>query len=200
MPVFLQVLPLLSGVPVRDRPDPGEVAVDPRLQPDEPRDQRLALGDARRQRPRSGQGRRSASASSSILFVGGLGVLPLLRAALRGHDLMATAIAVEGLSKRYRIGQFRAAYGTLRDSISHGVKRARLRAPRRAASRDLGARRRLVRGRRRARSSASSARTAPASRRCSRSSRGSRRPPRGAPRSAAGSAACSRSARASIPS
>jgi len=36
---------------------------------------------------------------------------------------MATAIAVEGLSKRYRIGQFRAAYGTLRDSVARGVKR-----------------------------------------------------------------------------
>jgi lipopolysaccharide transport system ATP-binding protein len=31
---------------------------------------------------------------------------------------MSTAIAVEGLSKRYRIGQYRSAYGTLRDSIA----------------------------------------------------------------------------------
>jgi lipopolysaccharide transport system ATP-binding protein len=36
---------------------------------------------------------------------------------------MATAIAVEGLSKRYRIGQFRAAYGTLRDSLARSAKR-----------------------------------------------------------------------------
>ncbi len=35
---------------------------------------------------------------------------------------MATAITVEGLSKLYRIGQFRAAYGTLRDSLARGVK------------------------------------------------------------------------------
>ena len=36
---------------------------------------------------------------------------------------MATAIAVEGLSKRYRLGQYRAAYGTLRDSIALAAKR-----------------------------------------------------------------------------
>jgi lipopolysaccharide transport system ATP-binding protein len=35
-----------------------------------------------------------------------------------------TAITAEGLSKRYRIGQYRAAYGTLRDSIVMGAKRA----------------------------------------------------------------------------
>ena len=36
---------------------------------------------------------------------------------------MATAIAVERLSKRYRIGQYHSAYGTLRDSISDTVGR-----------------------------------------------------------------------------
>jgi lipopolysaccharide transport system ATP-binding protein len=36
---------------------------------------------------------------------------------------MAVAIAAEGISKRYRIGQLQAAYGTLRDSLSHGAKR-----------------------------------------------------------------------------
>ncbi len=36
---------------------------------------------------------------------------------------MTTAIAVENLGKRYRIGQYRAAYGTLRDSLARGVKR-----------------------------------------------------------------------------
>jgi len=36
---------------------------------------------------------------------------------------MATAIAVDGIGKRYRIGQFRAAYGTLRDSLAQGAKR-----------------------------------------------------------------------------
>jgi lipopolysaccharide transport system ATP-binding protein len=38
---------------------------------------------------------------------------------------MATAIKVEGLSKQYRIGHLQPAYGTLRDSLTHGVKRLR---------------------------------------------------------------------------
>ena len=37
---------------------------------------------------------------------------------------MATAITVEGLSKRYRLGQYRAAYGTLRDSLALAARRA----------------------------------------------------------------------------
>jgi lipopolysaccharide transport system ATP-binding protein len=36
---------------------------------------------------------------------------------------MAVAIEVEGLSKRYRIGELQAAYGTLRESLSHAAKR-----------------------------------------------------------------------------
>jgi lipopolysaccharide transport system ATP-binding protein len=36
---------------------------------------------------------------------------------------MATAISVQGLSKRYRIGQYQTAYGTLRDALSGGVRR-----------------------------------------------------------------------------
>jgi len=36
---------------------------------------------------------------------------------------MSVSIAAEGLSKKYRIGQFRAAYGTLRDSVMHSVSR-----------------------------------------------------------------------------
>jgi lipopolysaccharide transport system ATP-binding protein len=38
---------------------------------------------------------------------------------------MTAAIKTEGLSKQYQIGQLRPAYGTLRDSIVHGVKRLR---------------------------------------------------------------------------
>jgi homopolymeric O-antigen transport system ATP-binding protein len=38
---------------------------------------------------------------------------------------MPVAIRTEGLSKQYQIGQFRPAYGTLRDSVVHGVKRLR---------------------------------------------------------------------------
>src|SRR5262249_55102475 len=44
-------------------------------------------------------------------------------AGLRGQDLMGVAIAVEGLSKRYRIGQYHPAYHTLRDSLSSGAQR-----------------------------------------------------------------------------
>jgi homopolymeric O-antigen transport system ATP-binding protein len=40
---------------------------------------------------------------------------------------MTTAIRVEGLSKRYRIGQYHSAYGTLRDSISDTVGRIKRR-------------------------------------------------------------------------
>ena len=36
---------------------------------------------------------------------------------------MAVAVAAEGLSKRYRIGELQAAYGTLRESLSHLGKR-----------------------------------------------------------------------------
>ncbi len=38
---------------------------------------------------------------------------------------MPPAVAVEGISKQYRIGQMQPAYGTLRDSLVHGVKRLR---------------------------------------------------------------------------
>jgi lipopolysaccharide transport system ATP-binding protein len=38
---------------------------------------------------------------------------------------MTAAVKVEGLSKQYRIGQFQPAYGTLRDSLTHGFKNFR---------------------------------------------------------------------------
>src|SRR5439155_11162343 len=38
---------------------------------------------------------------------------------------MTVVVAAEGLSKRYRIGQHKAAYGTLRDSVVHLVRRFR---------------------------------------------------------------------------
>jgi ABC-type polysaccharide/polyol phosphate transport system ATPase subunit len=38
---------------------------------------------------------------------------------------MAVAISAEGLSKQYKIGQYRAAYGTLRDSLAAGARRLR---------------------------------------------------------------------------
>jgi hypothetical protein len=36
---------------------------------------------------------------------------------------MAVAIAAEDLSKSYRLGQLRGAYGTLRDSLASAVHR-----------------------------------------------------------------------------
>jgi ABC-type polysaccharide/polyol phosphate transport system ATPase subunit len=36
---------------------------------------------------------------------------------------MAVAIQAEGLSKRYRIGQLQAAYGTLRESLTRSARR-----------------------------------------------------------------------------
>ncbi len=36
---------------------------------------------------------------------------------------MAVVIEAQDLSKKYRIGEFRAAYGTLRESMSHAAKR-----------------------------------------------------------------------------
>ena len=36
---------------------------------------------------------------------------------------MAVAVAVDGISKRYRIGELQAAYGTLRESMAHVAKR-----------------------------------------------------------------------------
>ena len=36
---------------------------------------------------------------------------------------MSVVIAADGLSKRYRIGELHAAYGSLRESLSRGAKR-----------------------------------------------------------------------------
>ena len=111
---------------------------------------------------------------------------------------MPAAVVVEGLSKRYRIGELQAAYGTLRESMSHAAKRLTGREHRHHheeiwaledVSFDLEEGEALgIIGRN------------GASRRCSRSSRGSRRRPAGAPRSAGASGACSRSAPACTPS
>jgi lipopolysaccharide transport system ATP-binding protein len=45
---------------------------------------------------------------------------------------MTAAIEAEGLSKRYRIGEMQAAYGTLRESLSHAGRRLSGREPRHA--------------------------------------------------------------------
>ena len=60
------------GRDVRRRPDPGEVAVDPRVQPDDVRDRRLALGRARRA-PSPNMGQIAVGvAVALVLFVVGL--------------------------------------------------------------------------------------------------------------------------------
>ena len=50
IPVFLQILPLLSGVMYEVNSAAREVAVDPLREPHGRRDQRLALGGPRRKR------------------------------------------------------------------------------------------------------------------------------------------------------
>jgi homopolymeric O-antigen transport system ATP-binding protein len=52
---------------------------------------------------------------------------------------MAVAIRVDGLSKQYRIGQFNAAYGTLRDTVSSGAQRVMRREGTEEATRDIWA-------------------------------------------------------------
>ena len=42
---------------------------------------------------------------------------------MAAHQSRVVAITAEGLSKQYRLGQFRPAYGTLRDSIANRVQR-----------------------------------------------------------------------------
>ena len=37
--------------------------------------------------------------------------------------MITSVIQAEGLAKKYRIGEYRAAYGTLRESLSHAARR-----------------------------------------------------------------------------
>jgi lipopolysaccharide transport system ATP-binding protein len=52
---------------------------------------------------------------------------------------MPVAIDVHGLGKRYRIGEYQAAYGTLRESLSHAAKRMSGKESRRAAQEEIWA-------------------------------------------------------------
>ena len=199
IPVFLQVLPLLSGVmyAVESIPEKWQwiLAFNPMTAVIS--GWRWAVVDAtaarsaarsrverrRRARPVRRRSRR----------------LPLVRAALRGHDLMAVAIEAEGLSKRYRIGELQAAYGTLRESLAHAATRLIARKEHKLTTRgDLGARGRLLRGR----GGRGARRHRPQRRRQVDAAQGPdahHDADRGARRRSAGaSAACSRSAPASI--
>ena len=126
------------GGAVRRPGDPREVAMDSRAQPHDDGRQRLAVGDAGGRGPPLGAGGcRCRSRRGPVRRRARH--LPLVRAAIRGHDLM-TAISAVGLSKRYRIGQLDAGYGTLRESIVHAVRRVAGREPRHdAAEREIWA-------------------------------------------------------------
>jgi lipopolysaccharide transport system ATP-binding protein len=51
---------------------------------------------------------------------------------------MSTAISVEGLAKQYRLGEYQAAYGTLRESLTHAGRRV-MRREHRTHARDIWA-------------------------------------------------------------
>ena len=122
IPVFLQVLPLLSGVmfAVDQIPEKWQLILSfnpmtaviagwrwAMLDAAQPDMEHLAIGVARRRRALRHRPRR----------------LPRVGAALRGHHLMSIAIEVDSLSKKYRLGEYHAAYGTLRETIVHATRR-----------------------------------------------------------------------------
>ena len=145
IPVFLQVLPLLSGVMFAVSRDPDEVAVDPRVQPHDRRHQRLALGCTRRARAGLGTGCARSCGRRDPLRRRTYGI-SLRRAAFRGHDLMPTVITADHLAKRYSLGEHQAAYGTLRESLARAGRRMTGREPPSRDRGDLGAQGRQLRG------------------------------------------------------
>ena len=122
IPVFLQVLPLLSGVmfAVDEIPEKWQWILSLNPMTSVISGWRWAVWT----RPRRTRGRwRSACRRGHRPLHRRPRRVPLVRAALRGHDLMSTAIQVDSLSKRYRIGEYHAAYGTLRETIVHASRR-----------------------------------------------------------------------------
>src|SRR5213076_3061524 len=107
---------------VLDLADPDEVAVGACVQPDDRGDRRVALGRAgRRGAQLAAHGRRRRHEPGRVRPRPR--DLPAFRAPIRGHDLMSVSIEVEALSKRYEIGQMKAAYGTLRESLTRVGKK-----------------------------------------------------------------------------
>src|SRR5262249_39716301 len=102
----------------------GEMAMGIGLQSFECGRYRVALDRSRRVRAKSwtagGQRDHGLPHAGRRLCV-----LQAFRAPPRRPPLIAVAISAEGLSKQYRIGQYRAAYGTLRDSVAAGMRRLR---------------------------------------------------------------------------
>ena len=196
IPIFLQVLPLLSGVmfAVDQIPEKWQWILSFNPMTTVIAGWRWAVLDASAPQPGSGRRRRRRRARALRRRARRL---PLVRAALRGHDLMSVAIDVDSLSKKYRLGEYHAAYGTLRESLVHAGKRLTGREHDQPGNRDLGAPGRLVPGPR----GSGARRHRPQRRRevdaAEDPHEDRRRRPPGAPRSAAASAACSRSGRAS---
>ena len=138
IPVFLQVLPLLSGVMFAVDQIPTKWQWILSFNPMTIGDRRLALGGARRRAPNSGQVAVGVAVALRALRRRARH-LPLVGAALRGHDLMSVAIDVDSLSKKYRLGQYQAAYGTLRETLVHAGKRLTRTRARPPGLGDLGA-------------------------------------------------------------
>ena len=100
---------------------PGAVAVAPLAKPDDGGHQRLPGGLLGTPAPDSGRRWRQHRRGRRVLRRRPL-VLPPLRAhASRTRSDGRPRSASQGLSKRYRIGQYQTAYGTLRDALSGGA-------------------------------------------------------------------------------
>ena len=123
IPVFMQVMPLLSGVPYALTSVPEKwqwiLALNPMTTV-------IAgwrwavLGNAA---PVPAQAALSVAVARRAARVR-LHLLPLRRAAVRRPDLMSDpVVSVEDVAKRYRLGELHATYGTLRDSLMSAVRR-----------------------------------------------------------------------------
>ena len=122
IPVFLQVLPLLSGVmfAVDQIPVKWQWILSFNPMTSVIAGWRWAVLDA--SQPNMGQVAVGV-AVALVLFVDRARHVPLVGAELRGHDLMSIAIEVDSLSKKYRLGEYQAAYGTLRETLVHAGRR-----------------------------------------------------------------------------
>ena len=122
IPVFLQVLPLLSGVMFAVDQIPVKwqwiLAFNPMTSVIA--GWRWAVLDA--SQPEHGPGRHRRRRRVRAVRRRARHV-PHVGAELRGHDLMAIAIEVDSLSKKYRLGEYQAAYGTLRETLVHAGRR-----------------------------------------------------------------------------
>ena len=82
---------------------------------------RVSGGRSRARRPLDDDARPRRSDDGDLLLRRAV-VLPARRAEVRGHAMKT--IVAQGISKRYRIGEYKAGYQTLRDTLSHAARRA----------------------------------------------------------------------------